>query len=58
MAHGGALDTAVKVAPPLMGLTVAELLPPVQLIAYTLTAVYTALMIGHFVWTKLIRPRL
>lgn len=57
MNHEAAVATG-KVGLPFFGLAVAEILPRVQLVAYTLTAIYTALMIGHFVWTKMIRPNL
>jgi hypothetical protein len=55
--HQTAVDAA-KLVPPVIGLTVAEVLPPVQLAAYSLTAIYTVLMISNFIWTKWIRPHL
>lgn len=51
------LSDGAKLAPP-VAVTVTSWLGGVSLsnLAYLVTIIYTLLMIGNFVWTKLIRP--
>lgn len=50
---------ATKLAPPVaFTITSATGMIHWDTISYVLAAVYTALMIGNFVWTKWIKPRL
>lgn len=47
--HGPLLELGAKVAPPIVGLTVAWLIPALQVISLVLTIVYTALMIAEYI---------
>lgn len=49
---------ALKVAPPVTFMATYMAGFQWSVLSYQLATLYTALMIGHFLWTKLVRPNL